>query len=194
MKISISNLGWNPALNNQVYAFLQARDAHIEVAPSIIMPWEENRTTAMFIGPYDRLGEASQWYRDIHSRYGLNVSSMQSVLYRITENIFGDKLEYIFLRNYMYKAVDFAAEIRCGNIVFGCPKNRVIPGSMDTDTAMGIARNFFKAVGDYAFKKGVFTGLEANVREDGTNFINTTAEAFEFVKSAGSEGLKVNVD
>ena len=115
---------------------------------------------------------------------------MQSIWYGRTETIFGSKEERDTLVEYTRLAIEFAAEIGCKNLVFGCPKNRSLPFGAD----MGVAVSFFKTVGDYAAAGGVVIGLEANPAIYHTNFLNDTKAALEFIKQVDSKGLKLNLD
>jgi sugar phosphate isomerase/epimerase len=117
---------------------------------------------------------------------------MQSIWHGRMENIFASKKERQVLLDYTKKALDFAAELKCGNLVFGCPKNRHIPDDCLDYTA--IANEFFAQLADYAESGGTVIALEANPSLYGTNFVSTTAAAFAFVKALKKKGLKVNVD
>ena len=57
-----------------------------------------------------------------------------------------------------------------------------------------IAIDFFKTICNYAKEKNVVIALEPNPKIYNTNFINTTKEAFDFVKKINLESFKVNVD
>jgi sugar phosphate isomerase/epimerase len=53
---------------------------------------------------------------------------------------------------------------------------------------------FFRAIAQYAAQSGVVIALEPNPPIYGTNFINTTPQAFDFALGIDSSGLKVNID
>lgn len=117
---------------------------------------------------------------------------MQSIWFGKTENIFNSEEERKDLIKYTKKAIDFASEINCKNLVFGCPKNRNI-NNKECDN-INIAVEFFRVLGDYALKKNTILAIEPNPSIYGTNFINTTKEAFDIVKLINNDGIKVNVD
>ena len=79
----------------------------------------------------------------------------------------------------------------CKNLVFGCPKNRVIK---DIQKDYRIAIDFFNRIGDYASEKGVFFSIEPNPAIYNTNFITNTLEAIEIVKKLNNPGIKINLD
>lgn len=181
MRLSISNLAWNSADNEEVYAYLSRKHFDgIEIAPTKLFEKE----------PYSHIDEAVAYFDDVRTRYGLEVSSMQSIWYGQQGNIFVSEEERNNLRNYTYLAVDFASAIKCGNLVFGNPKARNMPESCSDEDAYG----FFTQISDYAESKGTVMSLEPNPVIYNTNFINTTKEAFDFCRNSGAKNLKVNVD
>ncbi len=181
MRLSISNLAWNSCDNEEVYAYLsRKRFDGIEIAPTKIYEKE----------PYSHIDEAAKYFEDVSSRYGLEVSSMQSIWYGQKGNIFESEEIRNRLRDYTYSAVDFASAIKCGNLVFGNPKARNMPESCSDEDAYG----FFKQISDYADSKGTVISIEPNPVIYNTNFINTTQKAFDFCRNSGCKHLKVNVD
>ena len=181
MKLSISNIAWSKEHDLEMYEYLRKEKFEgLEIAPTRI--FEEN--------PYDNLEEARLFSQDLKNHKGLEISSIQSIWYGRSENIFGSKDERKELLEYTKKAIDFASSINCNNLVFGCPKNRVISGNEDEE----IALKFFYKLGQYAKDKGTVLSMEPNPIIYNTNFINYTIEAFKFVKKVNSIGFKVNVD
>lgn len=181
MKLSISNIAWINEDDNCMYNFLkQIGFTGLEIAPTRIFQQE----------PYEKLEEAKKFAVGIKQNYGLDVSSMQSIWYGRNEKIFDSKEERQALINYSKKAIDFAEVIKCKNIVFGCPKNRVSQSEND----MEIAVSFFKELGEYAEAKNTVLSMEPNPTIYNTNFINYTSQAFEIAKKVKSNGFKVNID
>lgn len=180
MKLSISNIAWPEEESQQIYEYLQTKKYQgIEIAPTILIP---NK-------PYDNITEIKKIKAELQNKYNLEISSIQSIWYGKTGNIFNHE-EAKELLMYTKQAIDFASAINCKNIVFGCPKNRNIPeGKTEKDIIW-----FFKELGDYAKQKNTFLSLEANPAIYGTNFLNTTQETINFVKEVNSEGLKINLD
>lgn len=118
MNLSISNIGWMEDQDNLIYKMMnQYGFSGLEIAPTRIFPE----------APYDKLEEARNWADKLKKLYGFSVPSMQSIWYGRREGIFGTEEEFQTLIAYTKKAVDFAMAIGCGNLVFGCPKNRNIP-------------------------------------------------------------------
>lgn len=180
-RLAISNIAWPGHLDVQVYGLMQRYGfSGLEIAPTRISKE----------APYDGLIEACDWAVGLKERYGLTIPSMQSIWYGRQEQLFGTEGERDILIGYTKKAVDFAAAIGCGNLVFGCPKNRRIPGGGDPTVGL----QFFKTIGDYAHLKGLAIGMEANPPIYGTNYVNDTAAALELIGQVGSEGFLLNLD
>ncbi len=180
MKLSLSNIGWVEKDNDEILDYASKKGySGLEIAPTVFIQDE----------PYDHIKNMQEIASEIKSKYNLEISSMQSIWYGKTGNIFNvEEAQDLLL--YTKKAIDFASAINCKNLVFGCPKNRNIPeGKTNNDIVW-----FFKELGDYAISKNTVLSLEPNPPIYNTNFMNNTKEAFEFVKLVDSEGFKVNID
>ena len=185
LKLSVSNIAWSADRDDEIFYFLSENNyTGLEIAPTRVIPDT----------PYDKLPEAVRFSNGLHERYALKISSMQSIWFGITESIFGSETERESLVDYTKKAIDFACAVGCGNLVFGCPKNRAIPEGLSLSDCLPIAHEFFRIIGDYAAKSGTYIAIEANPPIYNTNFINTTAEAFDLCKELNNPGVKVNID
>ena len=181
MKLSISNIAWEEKDNQIVYELMKSNGfAGVEIAPTRVIPEL----------PYSHIDEAVKWYRKIQNEYGFVVPSMQSIWYGRQEKLFGTDEEREKLLNYTKSAIDFASSIGCNNLVFGCPRNRNMPEGADESLAV----EFFKSIGDYAYRQGTIIGMEANPPIYNTNFINGTKSAVELIEKVDSEGFKLNLD
>lgn len=181
MKLSISNIGWSAENDTSIYSIMKKYGfSGLEIAPTRIFP----------NCPYDKLEEAHAWAKELKSRYGFWVSSMQSIWFGRQERLFGSEEEREILIDYTKKAVDFAVAIQCGNLVFGCPRNRVLPDKAEWQSGI----DFFKLLGDYAAQKGTVIGMEANPPIYNTNFINDTAVALKLIEEVDSPGFLLNLD
>ncbi len=181
MKLSISNIGWSAEDDLEVYNLMKRYGyVGLEIAPTRIFPKE----------PYKKLNEAKIWRQRLKENFDFCVSSMQSIWYGRQENIFGTVEDRRALTEYTMKAIDFAQTVGCGNLVFGCPKNRLLPEGKKPDVAV----DFFKKIGDYAVSRNTMVGFEANPSIYGTNFINNTELALRLVKQVDSKGFLLNLD
>ena len=183
MKYSISNIAWSKEYDNEMYAFLKQQGIEgLEIAP-----------TRIFDKPYDNLELAHEYAWMLKNKYGLTVSSMQSIWYGVKESIFGTDEDRAYLLDYTKKAILFAESMGIRNLVFGCPRNRNMPQG-DEKQFMEIAVGFFKELGDFAYQHNTVLAMEPNPVIYNTNFLNYTKDACEFVKSVDSPGFKVNID
>ena len=181
MKKSISNIAWKQENDEKMYQLLHDMGYEgIEIAPTRI--FQEK--------PYERLADARQWKKEITQKYGLKISSMQSIWHGRKENLFNSVTEYNSLIKYTKKAIDFASVMECNNLVFGCPKNRSVGEGKSSKSAI----SFFKEIGDYAYLKKTIIGMEANPPIYNTNYINTTQEALNLIEQVSSKGFKLNLD
>lgn len=183
MKLSISNISWSKEHDEEMYEYLKSIKINgIEIAPTRI--FENN--------PYDKLIELDKYNKYVKEKYYLEISSIQSIWFGKSENIFKSIEDRKELINYTRKSIDFASKIKCNNLVFGCPKNRNI--NNESDDVDKISIEFFSELGEYAIEKGTVLSIEPNPRIYGTNFINSTQEAFDIVKKINSKGILVNLD
>lgn len=179
IRLSISNIAWDKADDEQIYAAMQqAGFSGLELAPTRIFP----------DAPYDNLSSAALFGAYLHSQYGLAVPSIQSIWYGQTGSIFVPEQAEALL-DYTAQAYQFAHALHCPSLVFGCPKNRMLPENTDPRAA----DRFFDQAGTLAARYGVRLAIEANPPVY-TNFLNGTRDAFDLVKRLGNPGLAVNFD
>lgn len=181
MKLAFSNIAWDPAEDAPVLKRLsQAGFTGLEMAPTKLFGPQ----------PYDCLTQAREYCRRLFEEYGMKVCSMQSLWYGKTGNIFQSAADRENLKDYTLRAIDFAAGIGCKNLVFGNPKAR---NKGDADTDIQVAE-FFSRIAEYAWENGTCIALEPNPPIYGTDFINTTQDAFDYCRRLSDSHLKVNVD
>lgn len=181
MRLSVSNIGWDAAYDESMYAFLQQQGfCGLEIAPSRIFSQQ----------PYQQLEQAKMFANDIQQKYDLQICSMQSIWYGKTQKIVESESAREELFRYTKQAIAFAVAVGCQNLVFGCPKNRVVSDAKEKSVIV----DFLIRLADEAFEKGVVIALEANPQIYNTNFVNTTQEAVELVKRVGHPALKINLD
>jgi sugar phosphate isomerase/epimerase len=181
LKLSISNIAWTAEDDELVISRLPEYGVEgLEIAPTRIIPDL----------PYRHIPAAVDFAAKLRREAGLSICSMQSIWYKRTESIFGTPEEVKSLIDYTREAILFAEAIGCPNLVFGCPKNRIIPEGRSREEAM----DFFCTIGDIAAEHNTVIALEAVPVTYGTNFLNTSDDLYDFVSTAGSEGLRMNLD
>lgn len=179
MKLAVSCLGWAPQQETQALQILRKYGfSGVEIAPSRIAGPQ----------PYQHPQKAAAYAQQLMAEYGFAVCSLQSLWYGIQGNLFGPAQQR--LARYTCEAVAFAKAAGCENLVFGSPKNRVMPEGVQPQAALP----FFEMVGNYAAANGVVLALEANHADYGTNFMNTTPQAFAMASMANNKGIAVNLD
>ncbi len=178
-KLAVSHIAWQEEEEQAALALLKKYGFQgLEIAP----PRVAGKT------PYELPQKAREYAQYVQREFGLQLCSMQSIWFGKTGSMFGPEREALLA--YSMQAIHFAKEAGIPNLVFGCPKNRVMPEGVAQDDAA----SFFKHLGDEAFKVGTCFSLEANPALYGTNFMNHTEEALDMAKRVNSPGCKVNFD
>ena len=181
MKLSISNIAWGAQLDEAAYELMRKNGfTALEIAPTRIFPQS----------PYDRIEEARLWSEQLMKEHGIGVCSMQSIWYGRSEKLFGTEEERAALSDYTKRAILFAEATGCKNLVFGCPRNRVIPEGVSD----GAAVEFFREMGNFAFSHNTVLAIEANPPIYNTNYINGTPDAIALIKAVRSPGFLLNLD
>jgi sugar phosphate isomerase/epimerase len=181
MKLSVSNIAWGAEDDERMYKRLSEMGYEgLEVAPTRLF------SEAPYVNP-ERAGEFAAKLKREH---GLVVCSMQSIWYGREERIFEGLEHRLALLEHSRLAAGFARDIGCCNLVFGNPRNRIIGGPSD----MGVAIEFFSSLGEIGESFGVVFAIEPNPTIYGTNFLNTTQQAAEFIREIGSDNIRLNVD
>ena len=188
MKLAISNIAWDSSLREAVYtAMAETGFAGLEYAPGLLFkneadPFAPDETTL------DRV-------RSQLDNHGLQACSMQSLLYGCAEAaLFGPGAERERLVSQIRKAIDLAARMGTTNLVFGSPRNRLIPDNMDQNTAWDEGVTAFRLLGEHAHARGVRVAVEPNPRAYGANFLTTVDEAASFVSDVDRPGISLNFD
>lgn len=181
MKYSISNIAWAPEYDEEMYHFLHETGYDgVEIAP----------TRLFGSHPYAELRQAERFREHLKQDYDLEISSMQSIWSGRRERLFGEEKERTALFEYSKYAIEFANVLACGNLVFGCPKNRVSVRKEDWETAT----EFFTKLAEYAQSNHTVLSLEANPAIYGTNFCNSTSEALQLVREVNHKAFRLNLD
>ena len=181
MKLSVSNIAWSDSMDLKILSGLNGCGIQgLEIAPTRIFP----------LTPYSYADQARCWADTLQRDRKLCVPSMQSIWFGVQERLFGTEAERRHLIDYTKQAIEFAEAIHCHNLVFGCPRNRELA---DNENQM-LAIPFFEELGTYAARHNTVIGMEANPPIYNTNFINTTAEALELIKTINNPGFRLNLD
>lgn len=182
MKLAISNIAWDRNDDLIVYDLMKKYKVRgLEIAPTRIFPKD----------PYFQDKNILFNLKKELNEKDLEIVSMQSILFgRNDLKLFGSLEKREELTKYLEEAVLFAKELGIKNIVFGNPKNRILTSDEDYK----IALSFFNILGDFAYKNGIFIGIETNPEIYECNFLTKTIETIEFINKCSSEGIKLNLD
>lgn len=188
MKLSVSNIAWSPDQRLEAYALLRDHAVSgLEFAPGLLFPDLAAPLEATAL-------ECEQVLLQL-AEFGLRPSSMQSLLFGADNaRLFGSPLEQEALQDAMKGAIRLAARLGCENLVFGSPKNRVIPADMTKAQAEAIWRDSFFRMGDAAAAAGVVIALEPNPVQYGTNFMTCISDTLDVVKSLDHPAIRMNLD
>lgn len=181
MNLAVSNIAWDEKNDDNVYRLMKEYGfTGLEIAPTRIFP----------VNPYENMEGARTWKEQIQRVYGFVIPSMQSIWYGRQEKIFGKQEERDRLLAYTKQAIDFASEIVCSNLVFGCPQNRTVQEGGNTKAAIP----FFQEMAEYAKQKGCVIGFEANPEIYHTNYMNDTESVLRLIGKIKSDGFLLNLD
>lgn len=184
MRISISNIAWDPSVDADIATTLAAAQVDaIDVAP----------------GKYfkDPLAASDAEIRQVASwwgAHGIEIVGMQALLFGTAGlNLFGPTES----RDAMLRHLDAVCRVGAGLgaswLVFGSPKNRDRTG-IDDGPALEIACSFFQRLGDIAGSHGVHICLEPNPTRYGCNFMTTAEETAGVVGRVGHACIRMQLD
>lgn len=182
MKLSISNIAWEPSEDKAVFELINKYGFNgIELAPP-----------KLFKDSSSVSDKEIEYYLEYIKPYNFTFPAMQSLLFGKPElKIFDDSKKETL--EYLKKIIDLAQKLNVKVLVFGSPKNRFI-GDVDRKESNQIAIDFFKELGNYAYSKDRYFCIEPNAKEYGCDFITNTDEAIELVKSVDSKGFRLHID
>ena len=132
MKLSVSNIAWSPDEAEAAYALLERHGIRgLEIAPSLLLAGEDDPCAAT----PDVLSAALQAAK----RHALTLTSMQSLLFGVHgAALFGSPVERDRLSVAMARVTALAGRLGIRNLVFGAPKNRVIPEGWSNEDARAV--------------------------------------------------------
>jgi D-psicose/D-tagatose/L-ribulose 3-epimerase len=98
------------------------------------------------------------------------------------------------MREYLEKVASLAGWMGAGAMVFGSPKNRIVPPAFSSEEADAAATRFFRDLGGHAATHGTAFCLEPNPVAYGGNYLTHTADAARIASSASSAGIRIQID
>lgn len=188
MNFAVSNIAWPDHARIAAYTVLAERDVTgLEIAPGLFFSGAEDP----FV-PEPALAEARM--SEI-TGYGLRLVSMQSLLFGVEGAALFEGPEALEkFETGMIRAIDLAAGFSIPNLVFGSPKQRIIPDGMSPEAARDHAADVFARLGRRAAAAGTVIAMEANPVQYGTNFLTRAEDAVSFVQYVDHPGVRMVMD
>ena len=184
MRLSISNIAWDPAEDEAIAALLGERGIEaIDIAPGKYFPDPAAATDA-------DIGRVRDWWK----ARGIEIVGMQSLLFGTTGlNMFGPPAVQDAMLAHLGAVCRIGGGLGATRLVFGSPKNRD-RGSLGENEAVRQALPFLARLGDLAAGCGVTVCLEPNPERYGANFMTTSAATAAVVAQAGHRAIRMQLD
>lgn len=188
MKLAVSNIAWPPYDRLTAYELLERHAiTGLEIAPGLF-----------FEGADDPFRPDAATLTKVMSEIaaaGLQLVSMQSLLFGVEgAALFGPQEARKTLRAGMLRAIDLAEILEIPNLVFGAPKQRIVPKHMSSKQAQEEAAEIFAGLGDAAAAAGTRIAIEFNPAAYGTNFLTHAETAIDFVQRLDHPAVVLNFD
>lgn len=188
-QLTVSNIAWNhPDDTDKILADLSAQGVYqIEVAPSKVWPlWGD---------PCWEAGAQSQFLASL-IRSSFRVSSFQALTYAQEDAALFDKAEEgrQALESHLAKVYAMAGRLGAQRLVFGSPKQRLVPDEMSANEADAIAIDFFSRQAVAASAHGTVLCLEMNPTDYGCNWVTNVDHAVRIVRAVNHPGFRLHLD
>jgi len=184
MRLALSNIAWDIAEDEEIARLLQryAIDA-IDIAPGKYFPEPAKATNQDIVRVKD-------WWTD----RGIEITGMQALLFGTTGmNVFGSAESQSALQKHLAAICRISAGLGATRVVFGSPKNRD-RRKLNDQEALDMAIPFFRKLGDTAQACGATICLEPNPTCYGANFMTSSPETAEVVKSVAHSAIQMQLD
>ncbi|HBH97606.1 MAG TPA: hypothetical protein DDX89_07480, partial [Candidatus Omnitrophica bacterium] len=183
MKLSVSNIAWDPAELADHLALLRDLGCDgVELAPSCI--WPE---------PVEAEAEERARIKTLIQRTGLDVTGFHSLLYtRPDLQLFKDHASLREMVAYLNRLVHLCADLDGRLLIFGSPRNRVRHGR-SVEECLAWAAEAFTEVAEKAGRCGVSLCIEP-LGPSETDFIQSSLEGAALVERVGHPNFRLHLD
>lgn len=184
-KLAISNIAWNTQDDKKIFKILNKYSfTGLEIAPTKLFPniasVQKNEIVT---------------YKNICNEYKIKIVAMQSLLFgRPDLTIFDSKEKRNDLILYLEHIIWIGYMLGVEYIVFGSPKNRIIPSTLSVEDVDKISIEFFSKLGDIAKKYNMYFCIETNPSFYGTNFITKSSQAITLIKKVNHSHFRFHLD
>lgn len=184
MRLSISNIAWEPHEDTEVARLLQrCRVDAIDVAPG-----------KYFARPAQAERGEVEGVRAWWAERGTEIVGMQALLFGTQGlNLFGPPESRDTMLTYLGGVCRTAAWLGVRALTFGSPRNRDRLKLSDAEVET-IALPFFRTLGDLAQDHGVVICLEPNPEVYGCNYMTGTAETDAVVRRVDHPAIRLQLD
>lgn len=188
MKFAASNIAWSPGERLTAYSLLKGYGfTGVEIAPSLLFAEEADPFMPSAESVRSRLSELES--------FGLQLVSMQSLLFGVDgAELFGAPSAVERLSSGLSRAIELAGRLRIDNLVFGSPKQRIVPPGMSPELVLKRVREVLLPLADLAAARGTHIALEPNAAAYGTNFMTTFPETIDVVRAVNHPAVTLNLD
>ena len=185
MRLAISNIAWASEEEALVADALQGLAVqYVEIAPTKVFP-----------DPMATSTTERQRYLQFWADRGISVVAFQSLLYgRPDLSIFGDVAMRAKTIEVLSRFIELAGMLGAQRLVFGSPKNRIVPETMSATEANALAVDTFSTLGVVAANSGTCFCIEPNPRAYGCNFVTTASEGLDLVRQVAHPGFRLHLD
>lgn len=184
MRVSISNIAWDPEEDEAVATLLRAKDIDaIDIAHSKYFPDPATATVRQILDVRER------WMSS-----GFEIVGMQALLFGTQGlNIFGDVAVRAAMLQHLQQVARIGGTLGAKYLVFGSPKNRDRSGLGDQE-ADDMAADFFRQLGAIGEAEGVCFCLEPNPLAYGCNFMSMTDDTARVVAMVAHPAIRLQLD
>lgn len=186
--LAVSNIAWSYRNRLDAYAILHEHGfGGLEIAPGLLFAEEANPFTPSAAGVSARLAELD--------RAGLRLVSMQSLLFGVDgAEVFGPPAAVERLNDGLTQAILLAGRLGIPNLVFGSPRQRIVPPGVGLDDQIERMRAVLRPLGDLAAANGTVLAMEPNPAEYGTNFMTDFPSTLDMVQAVAHPAVTLNFD
>lgn len=183
MKLSVSNIAWDPPELAEHLALLRDLGCHgVELAPSIL--WPE---------PVDASEEERRRVAALIRRHDLEVAGFHALLYsRPDLQLFKDQDSRRQTVEYLGRLARLCGDLGGRVMVFGSPRNRARNGR-DYAESLAWAAEGFRAAAEEATRAGILLCIEPLAPGE-TDFIRSNDEGMELVRLVNHPHFRLHLD
>jgi D-psicose/D-tagatose/L-ribulose 3-epimerase len=183
--LAVSNIAWPMDEEAAVARVLtELGVSQVEIAP-----------TKVFDDPTAVSDDAIASYRAFWRDHGIEIAAFQSMLFgRQDLQIFDSAALRKQTLDRLAQFVVLAGRMGARVLVFGSPKNRIVPEGVSMDVAMDVVVPFFRELGSIAEDNNTAFCIEPNPAVYACNFVTTSTEGRELVSRVDSPGFGLHLD